>query len=166
MEARAGVTAHPDPARPGRRGRAGTHPASAGRWLGALVLLITVGVVGMHQLSDGHALITPDTDRGHHGALSLATAEAPAAADDDPQSVDALSGSGGPMHAVLDCGDCSWHTLIAMCLLALLLVHALRPRPRPRSSRPMTVARSPRATLPRCRPRPAPTLAQLCVSRT
>ena len=154
MEARVGVTAHPD------------RTTSSGRWLGALVLLLTVGVVGMHQLSNGHALITPNTDSGHHGPLSLAAAETPATADDDPHRVDAVPGSGGPIHAALDCGDCGWHAMIAMCLLALLLLQALRPRPRPRTSGPMTVAWSPRAALPRCRPRPAPTPAQLCVSRT
>ena len=164
MQAATWAPSNQDRTSPRRLDVSGTDRGStmAARWLGLLVLLVAVGVVAMHQLSDGHTLVAPDNQV--HGQQAAAA----------PASVDGTADGGhrlaGPPDSVLehpiDCGDCGRHAVIAMCLLALLLLLALRPRPRPRAWHPMRLTWTAPARLLDRRPRPGPTPAELCVIRT
>jgi hypothetical protein len=104
-----------------------------------LSLLVALGVIGMHQLSDGHMLVTTTAPANHHGhaeLLSTAAHHHPERDADQPTAAPQLSlTTGWVLSASGDtCPDCNWHAMAEACLLALGLITALTTA-RPSTSR-------------------------------
>jgi hypothetical protein len=105
-----------------------------------LSLLVALGVIGMHQLSDGgHMLVTTTAPANHHGhaeLLSTAAHHHPERDADQPTAAPQLTlTTGWVLSASGDtCPDCNWHAMAEACLLALGLITALTTA-RPSTSR-------------------------------
>ena len=113
------------------------------RLIPLLVLLLILGVLGMHQLASDHALIapqppaltySPDTHRVH-------TSDQQAARDVlhlEPHLRAIPGSSGASWGTTADCADCDSHAWSVICLLALALLAALNTTRGPTShSRPV-----------------------------
>ena len=139
-----------------------------------LSLLVALGVIGMHQLSDGHMLLTTTAPANHRGHAELASTAVHSHSEsdaDEPMAGPRLSvTTGGLISASGDtCPDCNWHAMAEACLLTLGLVTALTTA-RPPTSR--LVSTVPGALAPRqpCTPdrrvRMAMSLSELSIRRT
>lgn len=129
--------------------------SSSGWALGSVVLLVVLGILGMHALSSGHLVHTPSTS-------SSSSSSANAAAHDGPGQA-----AHGPA-ASCD-GECQQVGLQIACLAVLVAAVVLLTRRRESvldtfhrwSTRRPSLLREPTSA-----PRTAPSLHVLCISRT
>ena len=139
-----------------------------------LSLLVALGVIGMHQLSNGHMLVTttaPASDHAHAELPSTAAQHHPERDADAPTAVPQLGVTTswvlGPSGDT--CPDCNWHAMAEACLLTFGLVTALTTA-RPSTSRLVpTVPRPLAPPQPRARNyqvRGAMSLSELSIRRT
>ena len=141
--------------------------------LALLTVLVALGMVGMHQLSQGHALVTsaatapshPHPDRPGDGSDPHDVSVAPGAAITHPErAAEAVTNE-----TAAGCPGCDHHAMAAACLLALGLLSALVTARGP-ATRPTGRARQ--RTRQHCLPprpgraRRALTLTELSISRT
>ena len=138
-----------------------------------LSLLVALGVIGMHQLSDGHTLVTatgPATDHGH------AERPGPAVHHHSEPAAEATATSQLKMTTgwLVDppgahCPDCHWQAMAEACVLALGLLSALATA-RPSARRLIFAAPRRRARQqargPDQRVRGAMSLSELSIRRT
>jgi hypothetical protein len=97
-----------------------------------LSLLLALGVISMHQLSDGHILVTTTPPAGDHGHGHV---DAPSTAVDHHPERGAVEPTAGPdlpatIGGVLSasagtCPECNWHAMAEACLLTLGPITAL-----------------------------------------
>ena len=139
-----------------------------------LSLLVAVGVTGMHQLSDGHTLVTATAPADHHGH-----AELPSTALHDHPETDADELTAAPQLGVTTgwvlkapgdtCPDCNWHAMAEACLLTFGLITTLT-MARPLTSRLVSTVPRPLASRQPCTPdhqvREAMSLSELSIRRT
>ena len=137
-------------------------------------LLVALGVIGMHQLSDGHMLVTttaPAGDHGHAEPSSPVAHHHPEREADEPTAAPQLSmTTGWVLRAPGDtCLDCHWHAMAEACLLALGLITALTTA-RPTTSRLVPTVPRPLAAqqpgAPNLKVRGAMSLSELSIRRT
>ena len=146
----------------------------AGYLLGALVVLVTLGILGVHALTSGHMAhgLVPHSTPSTVGTPSAASAEhvvfpaidvmpAVAAAVAGPPSIVSTSGW------VATCeGGCNTGSASKVCLAVLaLLLYLLLGRSQPRTHQ-LEGRRTGAAGAPRGRPQARPSLLVLCISRT
>jgi hypothetical protein len=139
-----------------------------------LSLLVALGVIGMHQLSDGHMLVTataPASDHGHPELPSTAVHHHPERGADEPTAApQPRVTTGRVLIAPGDtCPDCNWHAMAEACLLAFGLVTALTTA-RPSTSRLVSTVPRPlvrqQARVPDHQIRGAMSLSELSIRRT
>ncbi len=148
-----------------------------GRHRGGLLLLsllVALGVISMHQLSDGHILVTTTLSAGDHGhaeAPSAAVDHHPERGADEPTAgPDPPATIGGVVSASAGiCLECNWHAMAEACLLTLGLITALT------TARPVTSRLVPPVPRPPVRQQPhapdpqvrgAMSLSELSIRRT
>jgi len=146
----------------------------AGYLFGVLVLLVTLGILGMHALTSGHMAhgLVPHATPSIVGTPSAHSAGhvVPPAADVLPAVATAVASSPSIVSAsgwAATCdGGCHTGSASMVCLAVLaLLLHLLLGRSHLRTHR-LEGRRSGACGAPRGRPRAGPSLHVLCISRT
>jgi hypothetical protein len=138
-----------------------------------LSLLVALGVTGMHQLSDGHMLVTTTAPANHHGHAALPSTARhihPESDAGEPIAGTLRVTTGWVLSASGDtCPDCNWHAMAEACLLTLGLITALTTA-RSSASRPVPTVPPPLAPRQPCTPdhrvRMAMSLSELSIRRT